>query len=269
MTAQAQFLFPTCRAAGLAGRAVLRNTARLGSGHGEAQAEHPVTVELAAWRDGERLFHDPAFVTLGLGDEAVVDAARLPALADDAETLVVARCRLEGREGYFPQEHQLTYSRAGRETHLLYDQLPIPAPGKPAAPIVLLGPKAWVGRDVNTYVVFASHTFEGEGGEHELEVTLLDPLGATLHAETRRAATRGVVVVDVRACVPSLAHGAVPSFVNVVARGGAAQFAILTFVVNERTGGCALEHSLSPHYYSKQDHGRLRREALVFEGGAS
>jgi hypothetical protein len=54
----------------------------------------------------------------------------------------------------------------------------------------------------------------------------------------------------------------------VVARGGASNYAIMGFITNDVTGSCALEHSLSPHYYFNGDRARVRAEAMRFSGGA-
>lgn len=268
MAYEAQFLFPTCRAAGLDVRASLRNTPRPSGDMREHQEAHPMVVDLSVWEAGTCLMRTPAFAELKLGDVLVLDESNVPLLTHDGpnERLVLARTRLEGGHGYFPQEHQLTYTHSGRPTHLLYDQLPVGAPDKPTAPIVLLAPKVWVGGAVRTYVAFATAGRDGlEAEPHEVELTILGEDGTCLHTGTLSERRNGVILVDVTARLgitdgPSEA----PRLVTVGARGGAAQFAILTFVVNERTGACALEHSLSPHYYAKEGRDRLRAEALVF-----
>lgn len=92
-----------------------------------------------------------------------------------------------------------------------------------------------------------------------------------LHRAHESISASGVYVVEVRSRLPAeySRRAGPPRLVNVVARGGAAQFAIMTFVVNHRTGAIALEHSLSPHYYVRDHGGRLRREALIFPPGVS
>ena len=271
MAYEAQFLFPTCRAAGLDVRACLRNTPRPGGDLRAHQEAHPVRVDLAVWEAGACLLHTPDFAELPLGEALVLDETNVPLLHHDGphERVVIARTRLEGGQGYFSQEHQLTYAHGGRPTHLLYDQLPVAAADKPTAPIVLLAPKVWVGGGVRTYVAFATAGRDGHESEsHEVELTILGEDGTSLHRDTLVGSRHGVLMVDVTARL-GITGGQLdaPHMVTVAARGGAAQFAILTFVVNERTGACALEHSLSPHYYTKEGRDRLRAEALVFGNG--
>ncbi len=257
-------MFPTCGAGGLEVSAELCNGSRIGDALGAEVRAQGVDVELSVYRDGQAILHEPGFCKIAYGDSFTLDATSVPPLAHqaDQDLLVLARCSLPGGEGHFAQEHQLTYSRGKRSSHLLYDQLPVPRPGKAASPIVLLAPKAWCSVDVNTYISFAS---SGRGGRQSMVITILDRAGEILHQQTRETPTTGNDLLDVRACLPaSYAESKSPRFVNVVARGGEAAFAILTFVVNQRTDSVALEHSLSPHYYVRAIRDPLRRNALQF-----
>jgi len=267
MPFEARFMFPTCRVAGMEVSALLRNTPRQGDPISPAMREVGVEVDLSIYQGGERVMHQPRYGSIGLGEVLSVNASKCPILAESSasEHLVVAHCRLEGGEGYFAQEHQITYERNGFSTGLLYDQLPCSAPGRPLAPIVLLAPKAWVSDAINTYVVFCSI---GAPVEQELEIRLLDTQGDTVGVVEATIPVNSVYVLDVRSNVPAdLLSGPRPAFCTVVARGGESQFVILTFVKNEIADTMALEHSLSPHYYVTGSLDRVRREALVFGRG--
>ena len=266
MAFQGNFLFPTCRAAGLTGRALLHNSVRSGEEVALDVRKRGLAVELSVFAAGERLFHAPDFGVIPLDGALAIDATTCPALSAPGELLVLARCHAEGGDGYLAQEHQLVYESHRCRTHLLYDQIPVLPPGKNPSAIVLLAPKAWVSAEVDTFVVFASF---GQASTQELQVTLLAENGQVLHQGRESIAASGAHVFNVGARLPAdyTRHAGPPRLVNVVARGGAAQFAIMTFVVNRRTGGIALEHSLSPHYYVRDHGGRLRHEALLFPPG--
>jgi hypothetical protein len=98
----------------------------------------------------------------------------------------------------------------------------------------------------------------------ELQIHVLDGSGASLAEETVSLPENSCYVFDVRKGLAGKARlEEDPKLFNVVARGGAASFAVVTFVINEKTGNMAVEHSLSPHYYVSTGLARVRAEALT------
>ncbi|HEV2643618.1 MAG TPA: hypothetical protein VGT98_12960 [Candidatus Elarobacter sp.] len=260
-----QFIFPTCEAAGLRVAAYLRNTPR-----GEMMSSAPdLAVDLQVFEHGTLVAHEPTFGVIPLGGVLEVSERTCAALASSGrERLVVARCSTpDGSETYFPQEHHLSYEnvRTGVFDSLLYDQLPIVKPGRRASPIILLAPKAWVGRDLNSFVAFANVGAPGESSmqSEPLVISVLRTTGELLTTQVIEEPVNSALLFDVHAALGDdpLVAGA-PTLVNVVARGGASKYAIMTFVVNHATGNFALEHSLSPHYYVTDGLARVRSEAL-------
>lgn len=260
-----QFLFASCNSMGFRVRALMRNTQREGS-IDVADGGEPIAIDLSVYGDGELLASYPRFAEIAPGGVVEISAATCPELGTAGEHLVLGRCSRGPGNGYLAQEHQLIYEIPARKTFttLLYDQLPLPRPGADAPPIVLLAPKAWVSTEVACSVVFAtSGADDGLGYQRRpLEITVLDEQGTVVAREERAVRHHDVVIFDVRAAVEGrVPLRRAPTFFDVVARGGAGSFAILTFLVNETTGGCAVEHSLSPHYYVSRLE-RVREEAL-------
>jgi len=259
-----QFIFPTCEVAGLRVAAYLRNTPRgVGSQSGD------IGVELQVFQRGELVAHEPDFGTIPFGGVLEVSERTCAALAPvGADRLVVARCRTaDGSDSYFAQEHHLSYEnhRTGVFDSLLYDQLPLVKPGRRASPIILLAPKAWISADVNSFVAFANvgASAAAEPQAVPLVVSILSTDGEVLSTDTYDEPQNSALLFDVRGALRGkLGNSDAPQLVNVVARGGASMYAIMTFVVNQITGNFALEHSLSPHYYVTEGLARVRTEAL-------
>lgn len=258
-----QFIFPTCEAAGLRTAAYLRNTAR-----GDENSSPDLRVEVMVFQNGELVLHEPEFGAIPFGGALELSERTCSGLAPSgADRLVVARCRTpDDSDGYFAQEHHLSYEnpRTGVFDSLLYDQLPLSKPGRRASPIILLAPKAWVGGDVNSFVAFAnvgSSTASSPQGE-PLTISVLSTEGAVLCTEVYDEPTNSALLFDVERALQGHPASETPELLNVVARGGASMYAIMTFVVNRRTGNFALEHSLSPHYYVTEGLARVRDEAL-------
>ncbi|MCB1509848.1 MAG: methyltransferase domain-containing protein [Hyphomicrobiaceae bacterium] len=264
-----QFIIPSCAEGGARIRAYLRNTVRLGEGFPVELRKDGMLVDLRVFRDGALIHHDPVFARIPIDGVQEISEATCPALeGDQAGLLVVARCSLP-TDGptYFGQEHLLSYvhAKSGNVASVLYDQLPILTENKPFSPIVLLGPKALVGRKHNTFTVFAStNSSMREGAQaRPMEVSVLDQAGKVIATESIQIAENGAHSFDVRAAIEGKVEiGDTPVLYNVVARGGAASYAIVTFVVNEETGNMALEHSLSPHYYVSGNLAAVRKDAL-------
>lgn len=262
-----QFIFPTCQAGGLRVAAYLRNTPR----DGVVGPVVGVSVELQVFEHGRSIAHEREFGTIPPDGVLEVSGRTFSAVGEGTrDRLVVARLRTpDGSDGYFAQEHHLTYENplTGVFDSLLYDQLPIGKPGRRASPIILIAPKAWVGRHVNSLVAFAN-----VGGSsvptvqaQPLVISVLSSTGEVLSSEVFEEPENSALLFDVRAALRGhLSDAETPKMVNVVARGGASMYAIMTFVINKRTGNFALEHSLSPHYYVTDGLARVRDEALSF-----
>lgn len=264
-----QFIVPTCESMRLDIRVILRNTLRDDqTSPSPAQAEG-LRVDLRVFERGAMILHRPEFGSVPFGGYLEVSTASCPGLLSPGQDrLIVARCWLS--DGSFaPQEHQIVYQKrnTGIVSSLLYDQIPLLQSGRKPPPIVLLAPKAWVSRTVNTYVVFgnsSSNTVPTVQPE-PMSIFVLSGDGRVIAHQTRELLENDTLTFDVRAAIGEVVEFTdAPAFFTVVARGGASSFIVVTFVHNEETGNFALEHSLSPHYYVTGDLGRVRREAVCF-----
>lgn len=256
-----QFLFSTCRAGNVRVRAYLRNTSR-DPGRTCPAGSLELTVEV--WHQQRRLD--------SLRREAVIPpdgffllderdfGASLPATG---ECLFKVYCRRAAETpGYFAQEHQVVYEdvESGKHCSVLYDQLPILPPLAVPTPIVLLAPKAWVGRHMNSYVIFAGGSEARAGGSLSIHAFAEDG---------RRLATREAVLAANDAFVFDCRRelgidDATPRFVNIFAHGGCSSYAISTLVKNELSHNVGIEHSLSPHYYISGNRARVRDDVVAF-----
>ena len=272
---QGQFIFSTCRAAGLNMRALLRNGARGGEPVKEDADTSDMAVSLKVFHAGVLEYESTSFASIPYGGYTEVSDDTCPILADGRrEYLLIAHCRRGAGDQYFAQEHQLIYETAsgGRTTSLIYDQLPV-ASGKTNS-ILLLSPKAWVSNDVDTFICVANlgdpRSDEVAGSSWQVE--FLEQSGARIHTLSLDLAQNGSHLIDVkRELRGRVVLSEQPRMFTIVARGATIGAVILTFLVNRKTQAVALEHSLSPHYYMNGDFSRVRREAFLFpylEGAA-
>ncbi len=262
-----QFVFGTAASIGLSVKALLRNTER---GDGISETDHAlIQVGLKIFEDGSLVFEQDRFGEIPIGGSLEISATTCPAVADGkSDRVVLANCSLpnDGTK-YFAQEHQLIYTdkKTGKFTHLLYDQRPYRRPTDHASPIVVLAPKMWVGRDVNSYLLFANtwDTAEVRNQEQPLVITVLTPSGKILYTEERRERFNSTWIFDVKKAIrDKFELTDQPLFLNAVVRGGASGYAITAFMKNEKTGNLSLEHSLPPPYYLSGGMESVRREAL-------
>jgi hypothetical protein len=265
---QGQFIFSTCRAAGLRMRALLRNGARGGEPVAGGADMSDMKVSLKVFHAGVLEYESASFASIPYGDHAEVSDDTCPILADERrEFLLIAHCRRGEGDQYFAQEHQLIYETesGARTTSLIYDQLPI-AGGKTNS-ILLLSPKVWVSNDVDTFICVANignPRSDGVAGS-SWQIEFLEQSGIRILALSLDLVQNGSHLIDVKREL----HGRValseqPKMLTVVARGATVGAVILTFLVNRKTQAVALEHSLSPHYYMTGDFARVRREAFLF-----
>jgi hypothetical protein len=251
-------------------RALLRNTARGGEPVVHGADTSDMTVSLKVFHAGVLEYESASFASIPYGEYAEVSEDSCPILADEhKEHLLIAHCRRGGGDQYYAQEHQLIYEpgSGGRTTSLVYDQLPVGS-GKTSS-ILLLAPKAWVSRDVDTFICVANAGNPRSGGAtgSSWQIEFLEQGGSIIHALSLDLVQNGSHLIDVKRELQG--HFVVsdqPKMLTVVARGDSAGAVILTFLVNRKTQAVALEHSLSPHYYMNGDLSRVRREAFLFPG---
>lgn len=249
----------------------LRNTGRrLGSG--VVQGAQPLNVDLRAYRQGRLVFHNPTFGEIACGGSLLVhDRDILPLTGevskDEEELLVVARLTRPDSNGYFPQEHQLTYTglENSSQAHLLYDQQPLRVDGR-SAPIVLIMPKIWVGGDVNTFLLVCNtaHAQEIAKQPEVVNFSILDENGGTICTWEHRFFYNEARAFNLKNRIAQhIEISKLPRFYNLVGRGGAGSFVLFVVVRNERSGHVAIEHSLPPIYYMDGDLNRVRTEACA------
>lgn len=269
------FQAPSCRLLGLELEIRLRNTARqLGSG--AVQRVHStLNVDLRAYRQGKLIFHDPVFGKIASGGTLFIRDRDIMQLTGEVpegeeELLLVARLtRLNNinNNGYFPQEHQLTYTvlENGAQAHLLYDQQPLRSDGR-SAPIVLIMPKIWVGGDVNTFLLVCNTSNRQDAVKQTemMQFSILDESGHIVCAWDQQFFYNEARALNLRDRIAQhIKIPVYPRFFNLVGRGGASSFALFAAVRNERAGHVAIEHSLPPVYYMDGDIERVRSEACV------
>jgi hypothetical protein len=266
-----QFIIPSCAAAGLRIKAYLRNTARDSEPFPIEVRQQGLAVDLRVFANGDLIYHNPRYARVPLDGVQEISETTCPALAgDQSGLLVVAECSLPS-DGptYFAQEHHLRFENPSNRSSgsVLYDHLPLTETTRKFSPIVLLAPKVWVGSHFNAFVAFASSNSSTQSATQRepLIVTILDEEGHQVSSAKFDIMENSVFLFNVKkALAGKVDLGPIPRFFNVVAKGGASSFVIVTFVINEETGNFALEHSLSPHYYAVQGLQRVRNEALRF-----
>lgn len=252
-------------------KAIIRNTLRRNSDEERRIRQFGMQVDLEFFCDGKSLLKAENYRTLQLNEWLVLDEDAFSEIksVQGAEVLIVATSTLDkATKGFFSQEHQVTYTneKTGFSSTLLYDQLPILATGKTPNPIVLLAPKCWVGKGLDTYVVFAN-SIPGLPGPEIQTITfyIINDLGEIVATHQETIKSNGVFVYSLREKLPPhLLSDTEVKFYSVSASGGQSSITISTFVVNQASGCFALEHSLSPHYYLSGDLRKIRSEALVF-----
>ena len=272
---QGQFIFSTCNRAGLSLTALLRNTAR-GERAGEGAAgESDMRVGLRVFHAGVLEYECDDFATIPADGFAEVSARTCPPLHDATrEFLLLAHCRRGEGEGYFAQEHQVTYAGVhdGRSTSLLYDQMPIPGGTPKTNSILLMAPKVWISDDVDTFIALANvgGYSGGRSGGSRWQIDFLAQSGSKIHGLDLDLVQNASHLIDVKEALGGrLELGDALNMLTVVARGETGMCAILTFLCNRRTRALALEHSLSPHYYMNGDFARVRKEAFMFADAAA
>jgi hypothetical protein len=264
------FQAPSARSLGLGLELRLRNTARrLGSGDMQ-EAQGAVQIDLRAYQRGRMVFHDPCFGEITPGGSFPISdfdvLKRVDGSADhEEETLFVARLTKANGQGYFSQEHQLTYTTAnGAQAYLLYDQQPLRLDSSRPAPLVLMMPKVWVGGDINTYIMAcnASNCAEIAQQPELVQFLVLDERGQAICTWEQRFFYNEARAFNLRDRIAPYADiSRQPRFFNLVGRGGAGSFVFFAVVRNTRTEHLAIEHSLPPIYYMDGDMQRVRAEA--------
>jgi hypothetical protein len=265
-----QFIIPSGAPAGLRIKAYIRNTARDSEPFPIEVRQQGLAVDLRVFAKGKLIYRNPRFARVPFDGVQEISETTCPALAGaQSDLLVIAECSLPSvGPTYFSQEHQLGFENPSTRISgsVLYDHLPL-VTAKKFSPIVLLAPKVWVGSHFKSFVAFASSNSSTNSATQRepLVVTILDEQGRQISSERFEPMENSAFLFDVkRALTGKVDLGPVPQFFNVVAKGGASSFVIVTFVINEETGNFALEHSLSPHYYAAEGLQRVRKEALRF-----
>ena len=261
-----QFVIPAAPR-GLSAKALLRNTERGGE---DFDRRPGISVDLRVFRGGLLQYRDENFTNIPLNGLVEISSDTCPAIAgDQSNLLIVARCSLPGADGYFGQEHQLIYEnrKTGAVSSLLYDQLPVPPQSASMSPIVVIAPKVWIGRSINSFVAFPSTNSRIDPGTQRrpLDVKVLDERGRVVVTKQVSLQENSTLLFDVKESLSgNIEIDDTPKLFTVVAKGGAAMFAVVTFTINEATGNFALEHSLPPMYYASGNMQRIRSESLEF-----
>ncbi len=277
------FQAPTCGSLGLSLEMRMRNTARqLGSGESK-EARAWLRIDLRAYRRGELVYSNADFGRVPAGGTLAVREADFPisrgSEADpEDELLLVARTHAEGaKETFFSQEHQLVYLHwpSGAQAHLLYDQQPARPRSAPAAPIVFMMPKIWLGPQLNTYVIVCN-AWDAEAPQRQTEpvkFSLLDERGGEVCAWEHRFFYNEAKAFDLGRRSAGIAAALTePRFFNLVGRGGAGSFVLFAVIRNTKSNHFAIEHSLPPLYYMDGAIGPVRAQGCdvsLFERGES
>jgi len=155
--------------------------------------------------------------------------------------------------GDFPCEGQIIMDlpETGARASVLFEMVPVRGKGHKYAPIYH-----------NAHYMLSSDLFETHAcmmnfnidqletsdGSNKFEFRVLSPDGKTLQVTNRTLAYNSTSLIS----VSELCNGKQTNDnVAVLARGGAAQFAILSVFLNKRTNAIGLEHSLPPIYYTE------------------
>jgi len=263
-----QFVIPTLHSLGLNVRGILRNTPRgIWDPKPLGQKDLETEVSIQIYHQGKAVLGEAKKVTIPYGGFYEISSENFPALNEPEEQLIIARCKLGDKPGYFPQEHQMLYLDKNKPNwaSLIFDQIPVLTNNSPSAPIILIAPKIWVSQSINTYVIFSFVSDLPSNQAGKMVLNVITQSGEIIHTETKPEKYNDIWIFDSRAAVEGkLKLTDEPLCLNVTARGGTGSQVIFTCIRNDKTGSIALEHSLSPHYYFSGDRNRVRNEALIF-----
>ena len=264
---QGQFIYGTLRKAGFRVNAFIRNTTR-DSSQNDHQEE--MQIGLFIFQKGQEIFSNPNYCVIPQNEFRQINESDLPFNGDlTEEYLILVRCTRGSAAGYFPQEHQLNYEGIeddSKATSVVYDQLPVIPPelAKPRT-ILLLAPKIWLSKEVNTFVSLPNASPKQVKDGITWEISVLDASGHLMKKDLIQRPENDVCILNIKEFLGDLfkpTEGM--QILTLLARGDAMSSAPLTFIKNEKFGTSAVEHSLSPHYYMNGDFLKLRQEAFQF-----
>ncbi len=264
-----QFCFPNLQSLNLRLKALLRHTNRAEGVLSEDAGRPPIRVDLRIFEDGELKYINPNYGEIPCNGILEISEDTCPMIiGEKADRVIVARCSMAPENNQFlAQAHQLIYENkpSGHFTSLLYDQMPVQPSTRTPAPIITLAPKMWVSRKMNSFIVFINSwdTTEVREQPEPIRLSILTSEGSLLKSIAHRGHLNSVWTLDVRAVIlDRVKLSDEPQFLNIVARGGASTYAVMTFLKSDETGNLALEHTLAPPYYSAGRMDRIRTEAL-------
>ena len=266
-----QFIFPTCKRAGLNVSTIFKNTARDKSFDGGKLELMDMHISLKIYKEGDIIYEYEDFAVVKEDEFFELSEMNCPIIAEcEGELLVIASCMRGENNEYFPQEHQLIFqSRNGitKNVSVLYDQLPISNTVARTNTILLLAPKVWISNEVNTFICFANSnsTDNSTKVKRNCIIHFLKQDGKILHTLEFNIYDNDTFILDIKNSLKGLIElNDRLQFVNVVARVNFVSCVIFTIIKNDKTGALAVEHSLSPHYYMNGDFSKVRSEAFLF-----
>ncbi len=227
-------------------------------------------VDIRIFQDSDLIVEHLAKAKLSLNQYINLDIASLSAGVDPAKPSVVqAVCSVgdQNQHGYFAQEHQISYicMRNGATAYLLYDQLPMQIQGRIPSPIILLAPKIWVSKKINTYVVFANflNLASYPRNMSPLYISILNLRGEVLAERTYSLNYNDVLVIDVKEFLgEKFPLSDSPQLLNMIGKGGQSSFAIYSIIKSTNPDSIAIEHSLAPSYFTSGNMSKIRNSAL-------
>ncbi len=262
---QGQFIYGTLRGANLRVTAILRNTVRDAS---DIEQAHTMFVGLSIFSKGELIHQDDHFCIIEENQFVTVDERDLPLLGySEDEYLILFQCKRGEGDSYFPQEHQLNYeviNADSKECTVIYDQLPIISVGSVnPRPILLLAPKLWMSKYINTFVSFTNTSPKRTEEGVSWEMMILDTNGVVIKKAHIKSADSDAFTLNLREFLKDCYEFSDDlKMFTFLARANTVSSTLLTFIKNEISGNISVEHSLSPHYYINGDFSRVRDEAF-------
>lgn len=265
-----RFIVPSCIEAKSDVNVILNNTKRGGDTEEITMLKKTgLLIDLYIISEGKLLFSQKKYLKIQFGESVEVLQKSFECLKEIEDNFaMVFDCYYKDYYKNIPQEHQVIYSDKVNQkiSTVLYDSFPqITNQGK--HPIVLLAPKIWVSKEINTYVIITNIN-ENAFTKNEFfpfQFDLLNENGDIIVSD-KITIYNSTYVIDIRKILSDEINlTETLLFFTLVAKGGGdASCVINTLIKNDLTSSMAVEHSLYPAYYMSGNRDRLREESLIF-----
>lgn len=241
-----------------------------------ADSEAAMTASIKVFQEGEILFEEDKFCSIGTDQSFEFDDQKFVSLVDEAHPYMIRLICSKGNSNentYFPQEHQISYFSKNNDAsaYLLYDQLPLLVEGKAPSPVVLMAPKAMISKTVDTHLIVASSNNICDSREKNAKfwIAIVDQKGNLIAERSYHFWKNSASSISIRDFIAGKVDISQDiALFNVLGKGGNSSFSIYSIVESTQPYSLGIEHSLPPFYFSSGNINVVRGQALSNYSGA-